>query len=477
MGGLQGFFLQDPIGDGDPTTSDGIFVLTSPAASLPDPGSMAQVTGKVIEQTRDGKPGSVTEIDATAGSVDVTGVAPLPEPVVLDPGLNQPSNPLAAVEGMLVQYPASTVVTPSDSTGAYFALRDDRLPDGSRVTPDNPGTGVPIMIDTAGGTLVQNLNELDTAPAMTGVLHFDQGAYRLQPLAPYDGASTGIAAKPAPNDQPYLNVATLDAMGLASGMPADQRQTLIAKLALAIQNELGSPELIAVTRIGDIKSILDVGQAAGNYFGLFVRGCSPDGTSTGLLFNMERILPVRSQQFNLDSPQFNLPACTLLNGEVFAHPLFETPLLQVDVAVDQAVGVTLIIADWRSAATDTANQARVGTAAILAMLARTNAENIIVLGNFNQPETSSALNTLESSGNFTNLSRGVESATRYTVTGDGVSQAVDHIFLSQPLKSVLLSTGFAHYNADFSVAPNRNDPGTAIRASDHDSAFAHLQLF
>src|SRR5689334_2520516 len=38
--GIKGFFLQDAVGDGDPTTSDGIFVLTGSPDNLPDPGSV-----------------------------------------------------------------------------------------------------------------------------------------------------------------------------------------------------------------------------------------------------------------------------------------------------------------------------------------------------------------------------------------------------------------------------------------------------
>jgi uncharacterized protein len=477
FGGLNGFFLQDAVGDGDPATSDGIFVLTGSPDNLPDPGSMMQVTGKVVEFTRAGQPGSVTQIDVTTGSVQATGVAPLPDAVVLDPGLDQPNAYLQPLEGMLVSYPASTVVTPSDASGSYFALRNDRLPESGRVTADTPGTGQPIMIDTAGGAVVHNFNELDTAPALTGVLHFDSGAFRLEPITADDGESTGIATAAAPADQPFLSVATLDCLRLTADLPAADKQRQVAKLVLAIQNELGSPDLIVAHGVGDSATILQLARAAGPYLGLILRGCDPNGTSMGLLFNINRINPVRTVQFELEAPSFKKPTCTLPNGQVLTNPLFENPLTRVDALVDNAVPITLILNDWRSTVPDAAAQARVGVAALRAMLAQVTADRIILLGDFNQPETFDAFTSLEQDLGFVNLSRRTDSSGRYSVTDSGRSTALDHIFVNAGLAGSVLSSGFAHFNADFSVLPNRQDASTPVRASDHDSPFVHLKPF
>ena len=475
--GLNGFFLQDLVGDGDPTTSDGIFVLTGSPDYLPEPGSVAQITGKVIEFVRPGQTATVTEIDITAGDYQGNGAAPLPDPVVLDPGLDQPNAYLQALEGMLVSYPASTVVTPSDATGSYFALRNDRLPDGGRVTAGTPGTGQPIMIDTAGGALVQNLNELDTAPALTGVLHFDAGAFRLQPVAAYDGDSTGIQAAAVPADTPFLSVATLDCLRLTADLPAADKQRQMAKLVLAIQNELGSPDLIVVHGVGDSATILQLAQAAGPYLGLIEKGCDPSGTSMGLLFNIGRIIPVRSMLFDLEAPSFKKPACTLPDGQQFKNPLFENPLVRVDIVVDNRTPITLILNDWRSAVPDAVGQAQVGVAALRALLTNISADNIMLLGDFNQPETFDSFTTFEQDLGFLNLSRLTDPAARYSVTDSGRSTALDHIFVNGGLAGNILSSGFAHFNADFSVLPNRQDNTTPLRSADHDSPFVHLQPF
>jgi predicted extracellular nuclease len=85
------------------------------------------------------------------------------------------------------------------------------------------------------------------------------------------------------------------------------------------------------------------------------------------------------------------------------------------------------------------------------------------------------LTGFENSFNYSNLSHLTDSSTRYSVTRNGRSEARDHILVSPALKDLVMSSGFAHYNADFSVVPNRQDATTPVRASDHDGVFVHFQ--
>ncbi|WP_369056006.1 ExeM/NucH family extracellular endonuclease [Kineococcus terrestris] len=92
--GLSGFYLQDPDGDGDPATSDGVFVFSPAAVDL---GDTVTVTGQAQEfggQTQIAAPTGVTVVaDGTA--------ADLPAPAVLD----LPADDAARerLEGMLVR--------------------------------------------------------------------------------------------------------------------------------------------------------------------------------------------------------------------------------------------------------------------------------------------------------------------------------------------------------------------------------------
>lgn len=75
--GPKGFFMQDPTGDGDPTTSDGIYVFTSSAPSV-SVGNAVLVAAKVQEYS-----GS-TELTAPVVSVTNPTAPVLPQAYVLD---------------------------------------------------------------------------------------------------------------------------------------------------------------------------------------------------------------------------------------------------------------------------------------------------------------------------------------------------------------------------------------------------------
>ena len=68
--GSRGFYIQDPNGDGDAATSDGIFVFTNAAPTV-TVGQLVRVTGVVDEFVANGAaPGSfsTTEIVATTAA-------------------------------------------------------------------------------------------------------------------------------------------------------------------------------------------------------------------------------------------------------------------------------------------------------------------------------------------------------------------------------------------------------------------------
>ncbi len=93
-----GFFIQDAAGDGDPSTSDGIFVYTGNTVTTVQPGELVRVTGTVFEYTPTGAKNSYTELkDVTAILTQSAGHAVVPTNVTL------PDANLAAVEGMLVR--------------------------------------------------------------------------------------------------------------------------------------------------------------------------------------------------------------------------------------------------------------------------------------------------------------------------------------------------------------------------------------
>ena len=212
----NGFFLQDPIGDGNPATSDGIFVFTSTPPTV-SAGQTVQVSAKVQEFNA----GAATNADTAAHTVTelgnvsaltVTGSAALPAPVVLQFPLAT-QDAMEQVEGMLVTLNGPLTVQQNYFLGRFGELT---LGAGGRLwNPTNvlrPGAQALAMnadnirrsIVLDDGSTVQNPNPTpyiaadntvragDTVASITGVIDYglttsantDPGAYKIHPTQP-----------------------------------------------------------------------------------------------------------------------------------------------------------------------------------------------------------------------------------------------------------------------------------------------------
>jgi predicted extracellular nuclease len=129
----NGFYIQDPDGDGDPTTSDAIYVFG--AATGANVGDLVRVTGTVTEYTPTGAPRSYTEFkDTTAvtrlGAGKAVGVT----------NIQLGAEDLSRYEGMLVRFSGALTV----NGNAYLGDRGELvLGNGRLETPTNryrPGT-------------------------------------------------------------------------------------------------------------------------------------------------------------------------------------------------------------------------------------------------------------------------------------------------------------------------------------------------
>ena len=104
--GLDGFYLQDPDGDADAMTSDGIFVFSRVPVDLGDTVAVQGGAGEFFGQTQ------ISSRDDVAVCAEGTA-ADLPEPVDLDlPATDARREP---VEGMLVR-PVDELTSARSST-------------------------------------------------------------------------------------------------------------------------------------------------------------------------------------------------------------------------------------------------------------------------------------------------------------------------------------------------------------------------
>ncbi|MBC7728573.1 MAG: lamin tail domain-containing protein, partial [Microbacteriaceae bacterium] len=206
----NGFFLQDLVGDGNPLTSDGIFVFTSttPAVSA---GQRIQLSGQVAEfntGATDANARSVTELVSPSGiTVLGSGYSLVPVLVTLPVAV---AGELERYEGMLVTLSGPLTVVQNYFQGRFGQLT---LAAGGRLeTPTNrfrPGPQAAALADANGrrtillddGASTQNPNPIpylasgarsgDATGAITGVIDYGlatssnpgPGLYKIHPVA------------------------------------------------------------------------------------------------------------------------------------------------------------------------------------------------------------------------------------------------------------------------------------------------------
>ena len=234
---LRGFFIQDPVGDGNPATSDGIFVFEGSNANTVSLGDVVRVTGTAGENQGQSQISVGTIINCGTGSVTPTDVYfPVAAPDFLE-----------RYEGMLVRLPQTMYVTEHFQLGRFGQVV---LSSGGRLRqPTNvvePGTPAndlqaannlnKIILDDAsqtqnpdpilfarGGLPLSAANTLrggDTATGIVGVMTYtwagnsaSGNAYRVRPTNALGGYVNFDAANLRPTSAPEVG-GTLKIVGM-----------------------------------------------------------------------------------------------------------------------------------------------------------------------------------------------------------------------------------------------------------------------
>jgi predicted extracellular nuclease len=223
---LRGFFIQDPVGDANTATSDGIFVFEGSNANTVSLGDVVRVTGTAGENQGQSQISVGTIVKCGTGSVAATDVA---FPVAAADSLEQ-------YEGMLVRLPQTMYVTEHFQLGRFGQVV---LSSGGRLQqPTNvvlPGTPAltlqaqnnlnKIILDDAsqtqnpdpivfgrGGLPLSASNTLrggDTATNIVGVMTYtwsgnsaSGNAYRIRPINSLNGYVNFEPTNPRPTSVP-----------------------------------------------------------------------------------------------------------------------------------------------------------------------------------------------------------------------------------------------------------------------------------
>ena len=284
-GDERSFWLQSTAPDGDPDTSDGLFVAVVSGAPDIAVGDTVAVDGRVEEW---GVGGGLTVTRLLAKGVRVLSQGdPLPRPVRLGLGGRLPPGEVIeddglqffepefdgldfyeSLEGMLVEIAEPVVVGPTSSYGEIVVVGDA----GGSASPRSTGGGLVIRPGDANPErLVVSSRLLTKAPAVDtgsrfsapigGVLDYGFGQYLVlatQPLPPAESTAPARETSGLRGDGSRLTLATYNLANLDAG-DAEERFT---RLAETIVDNLASPDILALQEIQDNSGPADDGVVA-----------------------------------------------------------------------------------------------------------------------------------------------------------------------------------------------------------------------
>ncbi len=234
---LRGFFIQDPVGDANPATSDGIFVFEGSNANTVSLGDVVRVTGTAGENQGQSQISVGTIVKCGTGTVTPTDVT---FPVAAPDALEQ-------YEGMLVRLSQTMYVTEHFQLGRFGQVvlsAGARLQQPTNVVePGDPALALQaannlnkIILDDAsqtqnpdpilfarGGLPLSASNTLrggDTATGIVGVLNYtwagnsaSGNAYRVRPINALNGYVNFEPTNPRPTEAPEVG-GTLKVVGM-----------------------------------------------------------------------------------------------------------------------------------------------------------------------------------------------------------------------------------------------------------------------
>lgn len=266
----RGFWMESASPDGDPATSEGIFVRL-PAGTLPPPGTAVEVDGRVVEAERGANQLTVTALEASA--VAALGPASLPPPVRLGADRRVPGrieDDAGAVfdperdaldfweslEGMRVELAGGVVSGPTMAYDELVLLPEDlgsaprSAAGGALLAP----RGAPLDRVLLSGRLAGGLPRLAVgarlAGPIPGIVDYSFSNYKVLALAPPAVLAPGVdcrARTTLAGDDRWLTLATFNVENLSAAGPPER----FARLGGVIAGALGAPALVALQEIQD----------------------------------------------------------------------------------------------------------------------------------------------------------------------------------------------------------------------------------
>lgn len=491
---LNGFFLQDPMGDADVSTSDGLFVY-APGAVEVSIGDRVQVRGIVKEYY------GLTEL-TTVSQVSRCGREALPEPVLLD-GLPAHSDEWERLEGMRVRLTQPLVVTDNVLLGRFGTVAlGQRLPlpgeksassgsdrlwldDGSwrrfpRPTPYLVGLG-------AAATLRRGARVV----GFEGIWSYGFGDYRLHPTAELTFADAGSRPLP-PVRSGAVRVAsfnlhnyfvTLEKRGARTAIERDRQARKLAATIAALDAD--AVALVEVeNRPAVVEALLQALRAlpeGQGYQAVESGDAGKDVIAVRMIYRPLRLqLCSAAQRLRSETiDRWPLAQCFAAGRRRFvlaaAHLKSKAncPPQASDVNADRGQGC------W--------NVQRTRQSGVLAeWMGRLKQEmethQVLLMGDLNADSNEDPIAVLRRAGLRDVLGARLAVEQRYSYVFMGTPALLDHAFATPGLAAVVRGSAVWHINADepecldYVVQQKTDDryAPTPFRSSDHDPVIVDL---
>lgn len=506
--GLGGFYLQqpDPESDGDPATSEALFVYTR----LPGgrPGTRVRLTGEVQEFH------GLTELTRVR-DLQICGTVPLPEPVRLD--LSSFTHP-EALENMRVRLEAEAVIIDSSNLARYGELLlapDDPiipteyLPPGPEAAALATRSGSYLRLDDVSG--VRNprpIPWLDQAGSLRagnrvrnllGVLDYRFGHWRLQPEQAPEFITTNPPPPPPPRPQtPSLRVMTFNLANLfngdgrGGGFPAPRGARSAAQYRQQLQGIVQAitapdPDIVTVSELENdgydrYSAAADLARALGPDW-RYVATPGKDGNDeirTLIYYRQDRVQPFGPPARLRSGPFADNGRPPL--AQAFRRPGSGQAIRIVAVhfkskSCRKATGQNRDQGDGQGCYAHRRNRAAQVLGDWLRGLSQPPVTGTLIAGDFNSYSRETPLQLLASQG-YVNLLRlhhpcTPELCDHYTYRYRGRKGALDHILASSDLTTDLLAAHSWRINTDGPLLPGDQGP---YGSSDHNPVIVDLRF-
>jgi uncharacterized protein len=513
--GPEGFFIQTPQArdDGNPDTSNGIYVYTVGVAGLPTlaAGDLVDVTGKVVEYF------NFTEFSGSLVVTKLPGTSPLPLAVELDASL-PPTDPTDAwwtigwerLEGMLVHVASGITTAPNqsfggttpDPTAEVFAVaspnrafREEGIQypglAGLPVWDGNPEV-FEIDADKLGAVANPDIIPAGSTYTATGAMGFEFSGWELWPTS-FEFTPPTLPHAVRARHAGEFTVATYNM--LRFGASEANWTVRLPKVAYYIRVVLGAPDVVGVEEcmtIGDLTALatqIHTDDPTLTYTPYLIEGNDVGGIDVGYLVrstvqvdNYYRLGQAETLSVDgsllWDHPPLFLEARYIANGTPFPFTVVvnHTKMIstvyrdlmkrleQADSLADkvQAYQVAhptrplVVVGDLNAYEFTDGYVDVVGQIAGVAV----PADNQYSLPNVtNPPLTKQAFNA--------------PAADRYSYIYGGSAQVLDHALTSSSTDQWVRGFQFGRGNSDV-MESFLTDPSNYLHASDHDGAVLYL---